>query len=163
MPVSLVPRGNSVCCDPEAVFPHEAADYSSLAVHFPLVSADGFHRNDSGFSSKKCCHLTRGEPCRRRHISELLDERLVQFNPFCDQQRFLFGELHKLQHPQQVRLAFQELVGKRLFRAIKWAARAGHAVFALRPEIVDTVAMPQVVVLPWFTARCGSAAHGVLI
>src|SRR5579859_6628735 len=163
MLVSLLPKCSSVCCDPEPVFPHESAECSSLAVGFPLCSANGFHRNDSRFSYRECCHLTRGEPCRRRRISELLNERLVQFNPFCDQQLFLFGELHKLQHPQQVGLAFQELVGKRLFRAIERAARTGHAVFALRPEIVDTVAMPQVVVLPWFTARGSTAAHGVLI
>src|SRR6266516_3321950 len=71
--------------------------------------------------------------------------------------------IDKYKHPQQVRLAFQELVAKRLFRAIERAASAGHAVFALRPEIVDTVAMPQVVVLPRLTATGSTAAHGILI
>src|SRR5216684_2475697 len=112
MLVSLVPRCNSVCGDLEQECPHESADCSSLAVRFPFVSAYRFHRNDCGFSYWKCCHLTRGETCRRRRISQLLDEGLVQFNPFSDQELFLFRELHKLQHPQQVRLAFQELIGE---------------------------------------------------
>src|SRR5437588_13114269 len=79
-------------------------------------------------------------------------------SPFTHYPSWLFNLVAYL-----VGLAFQELVGKRLFRAIERAARAGHAVFALRPEIVDTVAMPQVVVLPRLTVRGSTAAHCVLI
>src|SRR6266566_6638576 len=163
MLVSLVPRCNSVCGDPEQAFPHASADCSSLAVRFPFFSAYRFHRNDSGFSYWKCCHLTRGETCRRRRISELLNERLVEFNPFCDQQFFLFGELHKLQHPQQVRLTFQELVRQRLFRTVERAACAGHAVLALGPKIVKAIAVSQVVILPGFASCCCPATDRLLI
>src|SRR6266567_4915557 len=95
MLVSLVPRCNSVCGDPESACPHAFADCPSFVPSLSSFALDGTYWNDSRFSDRKGFHLTRGETYWRRRICELLNEGLVQLNPLSDQQLFLFGELHK--------------------------------------------------------------------
>src|SRR5260370_37118484 len=67
----------------------------SFVLSFPRISLDRLEGDDSRFANLLPIHLARSGPSRCWHVCQLLNERLVEVNPFRDQQLFFLSELYK--------------------------------------------------------------------
>src|SRR5260370_9595014 len=102
-------------------------------------------------------------PGRRRHISQFFNERLMQFDAFRDQEFFVLGQLHKLQHPHQIRLPFDELLHRRQLWPVVGTASTSHPVGTRCPKWVRTKTVTEIVPLPIAAPGCFPTHDGLLI